>query len=62
MVEGMGWINLPQDMNYRQAVADAVMNLLILYGTVIFLTSWRTISFLIRAPLIIQLVSELDSY
>jgi len=44
-MEDIGWINLPQDMNYRQAVVDAVINLLILYGTGIFLTSWGTISF-----------------
>ena len=28
-MEGMGWINLVQDMNKRQAVVNAVMNLLI---------------------------------
>ena len=38
-MEGMGWIDLAQDMNQRQAVVDAVMKLLILYGTGIFLTS-----------------------
>jgi hypothetical protein len=38
-MEDMGWINLTQDMNKRQAVVDAVMKLLILYGTGIFLTS-----------------------
>jgi hypothetical protein len=38
-VEGMGWINLAQDVNKLQAVVDAVMNLLILYGTGIFLIS-----------------------
>jgi hypothetical protein len=38
-MEGMGLINLPQDINYRHAVVDAVMNLLIPYGAGIFLTS-----------------------
>jgi hypothetical protein len=38
-VEGKGWINLAQETNKRQAIVDAVMNLLFPYDTGIFFTS-----------------------